>query len=233
MTTRACLVVLALSLLSACSDGPKEDGSPPAVGGTLSEDLTFDVPAADAWKAVEEALEGGESKVERRHRDECGGKLVARREDGHRVTVTIHAPERRPAEIAVYVEPADRELVEAIQTRIGEKLSLKKARAQFFGESQIEASYELELDHAIGAVERTCRALSLEITSRLQEEMRARVEARGREARLVRFLLSRPEAGAGETRVVFETETTSAGGEKEFLRKVRRELEHHLFPPAD
>jgi hypothetical protein len=235
MTTPARPAVLAFCLLAACSGASTDEagGQPVLVGGTLSEEQTFEVPAAEAWKAAEEALEGEEFKVERRHRDDCGGKFVARREDGHRVTVTIHAPEREAAEVAIYVEPADPDVVRAIQERLLEKLSLKKARADLFDETLIEASYEVDLEQALGAAERACRALSLEVTQRQREKSRARVEARDGDSRRVRFSVSRDEADPAETKVVFETERAPRGGEKEFLRRVRRELERHLFPPAD
>src|SRR6185295_2006389 len=123
---------IGLAAVGACSSGDVEEPSKAIVGGTLSDEQRYEVAAADAWKAAEAALEGDDFKVERRHRDECGGKLVARREDGHRVTVTIHAPDRASSEISVYVEPADPSLVQAIQIRIGEKLSLKKAQSDLF-----------------------------------------------------------------------------------------------------
>ncbi len=226
-------VLLALGLASAggCSSNDVEEPEKAIVGGTLSDELRYEVSAADAMKAAEAALEGDDFKVERRHRDECGGKLVARREDGHRVTVTIHAPDRTSSEIAVYVVPADPGLVQAIQIRIGEKLSLKKAQSNLLGECTLEASYEIDLRTAVSAVERSSRELGLEQTLSQHEESRARIEVRSRDRRVVRFLLSSGESPS-ETRFVLSTDPTADGGEKEFLRRVRRELERHLFPPA-
>ena len=148
---RRATAVLTLSLLAACSAGPEKDQAPPReiAGGVLVLEQAFEVSAADAWKAADGALEGGEFKVERRRRDDCGGKIVARREDGHRVTVTIHAPERAAAEVTVLVEPGDHGLLDTIQKRIGEKLSLKKARSELLGDTVLEASYDVDLGTAL------------------------------------------------------------------------------------
>jgi len=227
------LIVLAVALLSACASS--DDGEPErtVVGGTLSDEQSYEVPAAEAWKAVEAALEGSEFTVERRRRDDCGGKIVARREDGHRVTVTIHAPERKAAEIAVYVEPADQALVHAVQERIGAKLSLKKARSDLFGETSLEASYEIGLEAAVTVVLRACRALAFEVVVQQREKERARIEVRDRNSPPVRFTLQQGEADPSETRIVIATEKTPEGGEKDLLRRVRREVERHLFPASE
>ena len=226
--------VLALGLLGACSTEPEEEraSARESAGSVLVLEQAYEASAADAWKAVEAALEGGDCTVERRRRDDCGGKIVARREDGHRVTVTIHAPERSAAEVTVIVDQGDRDLVDTIQRRIGEKLSLKKARSQLLGDTMLEASYGIDLGSALAAVERTCRAMSMEVEFLLRERERARLDARDRNGRPVRFALRQIDGDAPGTEVVVSTQETG-GGEKEFLRRVRRELEHHLFPSGD
>jgi hypothetical protein len=231
---RVVRALLAMSLASAgaCSSADSDERPRAVVGGTLSDEQRYEVAAADAWKAAESALEGDEFKVERRHRDDCGGKLVARREDGHRVTVTIHAPDRARPEISVYVEPGDPKLAQELQIRIGEKLSLKKAQAALLGETVLEASYEVDLETGLAAVERCCRALGLEQTLVQRLEGRARVLARSRERGAVRFVLRAGEEAA-ETQVVLSCDAAAEGGEKEFLRGIRRELERQLYPPAD
>jgi len=226
--------VLALGLLASCSSEPEGSRTPPReiAGGVLVLEQAYEVSAADAWKAADQALEGGEFTVERRRRDDCGGKIVARREDGHRVTVTIHAPERSAAEVTVVVEPGDRELLDTIQRRIVDKLGLKKARSELLGDTVLEASYEVELGGVFAAAERACRALSMEVELLRREQERARLEARDRDGRPVRFALRRTDGDSGGTEVVISTQETG-GGEKELLRRVRRELERHLFPSGD
>jgi hypothetical protein len=226
--------VLALGLLAACSLEQGGSQTPPReiAGGVLVLEQAYEVSAADAWKAADAALERGEFKVERRRRDDCGGKIVARREDGHRVAVTIHAPERSAAEITVVVEPGDRELLDTIQRRIGEKLGLKKARSDLQGDTVVEASYAVDLGGAYAAAERTCRVLSMDVELLRREPERARLEARDRDGRPVRFTLHGTDGDAAATEVVISTQE-AGGGEKEFLRRVRRELERHLFPSSD
>jgi hypothetical protein len=233
---RRSLVVLLLSLPAACAEPEAEPPSAAdreSVTGVLAEEQRYSAPVAEVMKAAVAALGSDDFRIERRRRDDCGGKIVARREDGHRVTVTIHAPERSVAEVSVYVEPADRELVELLHARIGGKLSLKKAKADLFGESSLEVTYEIDLETGLAAAERTCRALALEVTLKRQEQDRARLEARDDDSRLLRFALRRTAAAPAEIEVVLSTETRPGGGEMEFLRKVRRELERHLFPSSE
>jgi len=232
---RRVLPALLFLLPAACAapepDAPSAEGE--SVTGALADEQRYIVPVAEAMKAAEAALGSDEFKIERRRRDDCGGKLVARREDGRRVTVTIHAPERSVAEVAVYVEPADRGLVELLHRRIGEKLSLKKAKADLFGDSSLEVSYEIDLGTGMAAAERSCRTLALEVTLKREDRDRARLEARDGDGRPLRIGLRRTEAATAEIEVVLSTETRPGGGEMDFLRKVRRELERHLFPASE
>jgi hypothetical protein len=228
--------VLALGVLAACSSEPEPVKNPATVRefarGVLVLEQAYEVSAADAWKAADSALEGGEFTVERRRRDECGGKIVARREDGHRVAVTIHAPERSAAEITLVVDPGDRDLLDTIQKRIAEKLGLKKASSALLGDTVLEASYEVDLDSAVGAAQRAFRALSLEVELLHRDRERARLEARDPEGRRLRLALHRTDGDFPATEVVLSAKETG-GAEKELLRRVRRELERHLFPSSD
>jgi hypothetical protein len=225
--------VLALGLLAACSSEHAEDRTARELSeGVLVLEQAYDVSAADAWKAAKAALEGEEFKVERRRRDDYGGKIVARREDGHRVTVTIHAPERASAEVTLVVEPGDRGLLDTIQRRLEEKLSLKKARAELLGDTVQESSYEVDLTAALAAAERACHVLVLEVEFLHRDAERARLEARDRDGRALRFTLHATDGASPETEIVISTQE-SWGGEKELLRRVRREMERHLFPSSE
>ena len=224
--------VLALGLLGACSAEPAQDRAAREVPeSVLVLEQAYEVPAADVWKAAAAALEGEEFKVERRRRDDYGGKIVARREDGHRVTVTIHAPERAPAEVTIVVEPADRGLLDTIQRRLEEKLSLKKARAELLGDTVQESSYEVDLGTALLAAERACHVLALEVKLLRRDPERARLEARDRDGRSLRFTMHETDGASPETEIVISI-PEAWGGEKELLRQVRRELERHLFPSS-
>ena len=65
-----------------------------------------------------------------------------------------------------------------------------------------------------------------------RDEERARLEARDPDGRAVRIALHRTDGGSPATEVVIST-SDAAGGEKELLRRIRRELERHLFPSSD
>ncbi len=185
------------------------------------------------WKAVEAVLEENDFKLERRRRDECGGRITARREGGPRVVVTIHASERSRAEIALYVEPADRAQADLLQAKIEEKLGLKRAHADLFGETSVESSYEADLALGTAAAKRACAALELELTQVQVDSSRARIEGRDSQSRHVRFKMRLTEGRSDEIEVILSTDSTAAGDEKEFLRKVRREFERHLFPAGE
>jgi hypothetical protein len=225
-------LALVLSLLGACGV-PEPVVAPQAVGVVGIDEVRYTVPATEAWKAAEMALSGESFKIQWRRRYDCGGKIVATRSGGYRVTVTVHAPERSASEVSISAEPPDRELVGKIQARIGANIGGKLASADLFGNTSSESSYEIPLDTAIVAAERTCGALSLEVIFKRVDRDRGRLDAVDRAGRPARFYFHKVDGSADETGLILTTETAADGGEKDFLRNVRKEFERHIYVPSE
>jgi len=229
------LLVLAAALIPACASREADTPPPPSMrsdAGVVSEDQTYRVPVGRAWKAMLAALESADCRVQGRRRDECGGRIVARREDGRRVLVLVHAAERQLSEILIYVEPPDRALLDSIRLRLEEKLSLAKARSDLFGDNSVEASYDIDLDSAVEAAERACRALGLDVTFSQRREDRVKIEAKGLDDRTLRVSLGPGDAETDGIQVMLSAGSTPADQAKDFLHQARKELERQLFPAA-
>lgn len=233
-TARAFFAAGAL-LLAACgsSSPPPEADAVDAGLGSEADEHRYSLGAAEVWAAAETAMGCADLQIERRRRDERGGEIVARRADGHRVKVTVLALEEKDTSVAVVVDPENRELTWMIQGTIGQKLNLAQARANLFGEHSVDGSYEIELDRCVAAVERTCRALNLEVRHKQIQGSRVRIEARDADDRPLRFTMRLSDGRSDETEVLLTTEPASSGGELQFLEHVRREFERRLFPVAE
>lgn len=225
-------MVLLLSACRAPEADPGDDGldATPGVGAV---EVRYEFGVSDVLKAAEEALAEEEVEVDRRRRNERRGVLAGRQLNGHRIKVLIRAFSENAADAAVTAEPGNRELAGIVQGRIGEKLSLKKARADLFGERSVESAHAAGLKRCMDAAEKACRALDLEIVHKKIEESGGLLEARDASGRAVRI---RFQAGADadrETGAVLTTDGSAEGEESELLSKVRREFERQLFPVAD
>ena len=129
------------------------------------------------------------------------------------------------ARVAVAVTPPNTTLAAMVQGRIGERLSLRKAQAELFGETSVETVYPRSLEASLAAAEQTCRSLDLEIVRRMTQEGHARVEGRDRRSRAIRFSFRRIGDGKSETAVMF----TAEYAEENVIEHLRREFERQLF----
>jgi hypothetical protein len=227
-TLRSCLALL-LALPAACGssgrDGDLEAGAAP---GSVDEHR-YELPAAQVWAAAQTAVEEDGAVVELRRPASDGGEIVVRRSEGSRVQATVTAVEPHATRVAVAVSPANGTLGAMIQARIGERLSLLKAQADLFGETSVETVYPRSLEASVAAAERTCRTLDMEIVRRMTLGAHARVEARDRSSRAIRFSFRRIGDGSRETAVMFTAESAP----QDRLEQVRREFERHLFPARE
>jgi hypothetical protein len=131
--------------------------------------------------------------------------------------------------VHVIVSPPNGALATMIQGRIAERLSLRKAQAELFGETSAETVYDRPLETCVAAVEETCRALGLDIVRRMTLEAQVRIEARTAESRTMRFSLRRIGNRHLETAVMFTVERSPAGT----LDRLRQEFERHLDPAGN
>jgi hypothetical protein len=225
---RRIAVVLLLGLPSAC--GAPAPGSAPSEANLEvgADEHRYQLPAAQVWTAVQSAVSEDAAAVEVRRPASDGGEIVVRRFEGPQVTATVAAVDRNAARVSVVVSPPNAALAAMIQARIGERLSLQKARADLFGESSVENVYERSLESCVLAVEETCRALDLEIVRRMTVEENTRIVARDRSGLAIGFSLRPIGQGGVETAVLFTVE--SSGNGEDATDRLRREFERRLFP---
>lgn len=210
-------------LLGSCASEPVEEWVD-EIDPMSSDVVRYDLPLADVWAAAEEAVLEEDVAVERRILHHRGGRLVVRRVDGHRVKVSVRAA-GESTDSAVRVEPGSPSLAQMVQGRIGEKLSLKRARADLFGERTLELTPEADLGRCMDAAERACRAVGLDVVHRHLDESGGRLAARDASGRVVRITLRPADQSTGAT--------LSTDASADLLRSVRREFERQLFPVAE
>jgi hypothetical protein len=223
-TLRGCAALL-LALPAACGSAGTSDDDDAGPVLMRPDEHRYELPAAQVWTAAQSAVEEDGAIVEVRRPTSDGGEIAARRPEGSLIQATVIAVEPRATRVAVVVTPPNAELAAIVQGRIGERLSLRKAQAELFGETSVETVYPKTLEAAVEAAERTCRSLDYEIVRRMDHEGQARVEGRDGKSRAVRFSFRRIGDGSGETAVMFTTE--SAG--EDALEHLRREFERQLF----
>lgn len=230
------IAAAALILLSASCAGTSdeaEDADVDAGQDVRVEEQRYEIPPKEAWTAAEAALEEEHAEVQRRRRRDSGGDLLALRADGRRIKVRLRALGADAVRVSVSVGSGDGATAARVQQRIGERLSLAKARAELFAESSLRTSYGADLSSCVAAAEAACRALGLELVDLLVQEDLARVVARDPSARPVRFELSRAEGREGVTDALFAVGATAEGGEEEVLQRLKREFESRLFPASE
>jgi hypothetical protein len=230
MKWRVGIILGSLLALGSCGSGETDPDEDLLDAGEVvrSTERRYDLPLDDVWAAAEEAVRE-DVAIERRRRSDRRGILIGRTIDGRRMKVVMRALPERGADVAVTVEPGSRDLVEMVQGRIGEKLSLRKARAELFGERTVEGAHAADLRRCLDAAERACQALDLEILHKHLGDSGGRLEARDPSGRKVRFALQPVDGRERETGAVL----TADDGESELLRQVEREFTRQLFPVAD
>lgn len=224
---------LLLCLTAACaSPAPESDPAGFDDGPTLDPLVRrHDAPLSNVWAAAGETLEEEGIVLSRRRRGTSRGVLVGNSGIGLRVKVRLRSESGERTEVSVDILPPASSLAASIQDRIGDRLSLGKAKAEVFGRTSLERAYRDELDHCMAAAEQACRSLNLDIVYKHQTESRGRLEARDDSGRFARFTLRSAEGG--ETEAVLTTESAPNGGEEEFLLRVVREFERSLIPAAE
>jgi len=228
MRCRSGLSVL-LAFAAACGSTSSDDQGVLVPADSSLEEHRYELPAAEVWAAAEAAMAEDGAILELRRAASDGGEIVARWPEGHHVRATATAVEPLATRVVVVVSPPNSALASMIQGRIAERLSLRKAQADLFGETSVETVYDHPLEACVAAVEETCRALGLDIVRRMTLDAQVRIEARTAESRTIRFSLRRIGNRHVETAVMFTAERSPAGS----LDRLRQEFESHLNPAGN
>jgi hypothetical protein len=221
---------LLLLLAGACGSSPPEPEATTFDEGPFVDPLLrrYEAPLSGVWEAAEEALVEEGVVIDRHRRGKTRGVLVGYGGLGLRVKIRLRTVEEGRIEAGVDILPRDPTLAAMIQDRIGDKLSLHRAKAALFGETTLERTYRDDLERCMAAAEGACRALRLEIVHKHLERSRGRLEARDESGRSARLTL-RSQGIGQETEAVLTTEAASDGGEREFLLRIIREVERDLI----
>ena len=222
---------LLLLLTGACGSSPQEPEAAAFEEGPFVDPLLrrYDAPLAGVWAAAEEALVEEGVVIDRRRRGTARGVLAGHGGLGLRVKIRLRSVEEGTIEAGVDILPRDPTLATMIQDRIGDKLSLRRAKADLFGQTTLERTYGEDLERCMAVAEGACRTLHLDIVHKHLEDSRGRLEARDESGRSARFTL-RSARGVGQgTEVILTTEAATDGGEQEFLLRIIREVERDLI----
>ena len=221
---------LLLLLAGACGSSEPEPEAAAFDEGPAVDPLLrrYDAPFIGVWTAAEEALAEEGVAIDRRRRGRTRGVLMGYGGLGLRVKIRIRSEDGVSVEAGVDILPRDPTLAAMIQDRIGDKLSLDRAKAQLFGQTTLERTYRDDLERCMAAAEGACRALHLEIVHKHFADSRGRLEARDDSGRSARFTLRTAEGVGHGTETVLTTEAAPDGGEKEFLLRILREFERDL-----
>jgi hypothetical protein len=216
--------------MGACGSSEPEPEATSLEEGPVVDPLVrrFDAPFSGVWAAAEEALVEEGVAIDRRRRGTTRGVLVGYGGLSLRVKVRIRPEPGGRVEVGVDILPRDPTLATMIQDRIGDKLSLRRAKADLFGQTSLERAYRDDLEHCMSAAERACRSLNLDIVHKQILHSRGRLEARDDSGRTARFTLQTVPATGRGTEAVVTTEGTADSGEKALLDRIVREFERDL-----
>jgi hypothetical protein len=223
--------MLAMLLLTgACSSPPPDPEAAAFDDGPSVDPLVrfYDAPLSSVWAAAEEALVEEGVVLSRRRRGANRGVLVGHGGLDLRVKVRVRSQTAERTEAGVEILPRNTALAEMIQDRIGDKLSLGRAKAALFGETSLERTYRDDLSACMAAAEGACRALNLDVVHKHLAESRGRLEARDGSGRSARFTMRSTGGPSRRTEAVLTTDAAGDGGEKEFLLRIAREFERDL-----
>ena len=218
-------------LTGACGSSPPKPEADGLDDGVAVHQMTrrYDAPLAGVWRAAEDALVEEGVVIERRRRKETRAIVAGHGGLGLRVKVRIRSEAGGHTEAGVDIVPRNPALAEMILDRIGDKVSLGRAKADLFGETSLERTYSDDLKHCMAAAEEACRVLNLDIVHKHLLESRGRLEARDGSGRAARFTLRSVEGSERRTEAVLTTDATADGGEKDFLHRIVREFERKLI----
>ncbi|HYF01655.1 MAG TPA: DUF3568 family protein, partial [Planctomycetota bacterium] len=100
--------------------------------GANTVERTYAMPVDKVFDASLAAVKGMELRVVEDRRDALGGRIVAERADGRKVTVSLRSPREKTTNVDVRVDPGDRPMAERIHESIADKAGLGKVSTGLF-----------------------------------------------------------------------------------------------------
>ncbi|HLY75718.1 MAG TPA: DUF3568 family protein [Planctomycetota bacterium] len=197
------LVAAAVGLLASCisieKPAPAHTGDP----AVNTVERRYGKPLDTVWDAAVAAVKSLDLRIDTDRHDELGGELVARRADGHRISIALSAGDKDVTRAAIRVEPGNRELAGLVHERLADKLGMGEAKAAFLGGNTVEDVYSVDFPHALAAADRSAKALKFIVTGQETRDDAAQLDARTPDSTPVRFRMTLAGTPAGATRVTF------------------------------
>jgi len=193
----------AIGLLSSCITIDKPAPPKPGDPGANIVERRYGKPLDKVWDAAVAVVKGADLRIDTDRHDDLGGELIARRADGHRVSIALNAVDKTNTRAAIRVEPGNRELADLVHERIAEKLGIGEAKAAFLGGNTVDAVYPLDFPRALAAADRSAKALKFIVTGQDTRDDGAQLDARTADSTPVRFKMTHAASPAGATSVMF------------------------------
>jgi len=201
--SRVLVAAAAIGLLASCisieKPAPAHTGDP----AVNSVERRYGKPVEKVWDAAVAAVNSLDLRIDTDRHDELGGELVARRADGHRISITLSAGDKDMTRAAIRVEPGNRELAGLVHERLADKLGMGEAKAAFLGGNTVDAVYPLGFPGALAAADRSAKALNFIVTGQETRDDGAQLDARTPDSTPVRFKMTHARSPAGATQVTF------------------------------
>jgi len=200
---RVMVAAAAIGLLASCisiaTPAPAKTGDP-AINAV---ERCYGKPVDEVWDAAVAAVKSLDLRIDTDRHDELGGELVARRADGHRISIALSAGDKNITRVAIRVEPGNRELAGLVHERIADKLGMGEAKAAFLGGNTVDAVYPFGFPGALAAADRSAKALNFIVTGQETRDDAAQLDARTPDSTPVRFKMTHAGSPAGATKVTF------------------------------
>lgn len=218
-------VALAIGLLASCisieKPAPAKTGDP----AVNTVERRYGKPVDTVWDAAVAAVKSCDLRIDTDRHDDLGGELVARRADGHRVSIALSAVDKNSSRAAIRVEPGNRELADLVHERLADKLGMGEAKAAFLGGNTADAVYSLDVPRALAAADRSAKALNFIVTGQEIRDDAAHLDARSSDSTPVRFKMTPAESPPGATAVTFIAGRGKTDTSKTLIAQMKTEFD--------
>jgi hypothetical protein len=223
--SRVLVASAAIGLLASCisieKPAPAQTGDP----AVNTVERRYGKPVDTVWDAAVAAVKSLDLRIDTDRHDELGGELVARRADGHRISIVLSAGDKNSTRAAIRVEPGNRELAGLVHEHLADKLGMGEAKAAFLGGNTVDAVYPFDFPRALAAADRSAKALKFIVTGQETHDDAAQLDARTPDSTPVRFKMTPAGSSAGATKVTFIAGHGKTDTSKTFIAQMKAEFD--------
>lgn len=230
MRLSGAMLAVALAATTACSSN-HDGGSDSAMSrndlgtGINTVQKKYAKPAPEVWDAAVSAVKSFDFTVDSDRHDKMGGEVVAHRAAGEKVSVKVRSMDLQNTDVAVRVDPGNRNMANLIHDKIAEKVGLPTSKAGSSGDYSLDGIYAADLNRCAAAAEVACRKSNLNVTNRELREKSAIVDAReGTNA--VRIQLDK--SSDTQTRVTFISGEVNGSDSKKVTSRLKAEFDRQI-----